>query len=152
MVIGSRTHHGGNLHADGIGHHRALLLVGEQYPVLSFRHPEGLYFLFEFQSVGVFCPGVVAPAGVSPSLDLHLVFHRGVNDASVDIDVGVEVIALAADKLEILDVDVYPRHVVGLVGEPVHMHRVVPSPRDKMVVIHRGLDEYGDGVGVLSHL
>ena len=62
-IIGTcRTHHTGRLHGHGVTHHRAMLFLRYEVPVLALGQSEGLHRTGKLQSVRVLGIGVATPA------------------------------------------------------------------------------------------
>ena len=140
-VVGGRSaHEVGGLHAYGVRHQRARLIVGEQHPALAGRHAQRLLLLGELQAVRFLGP---PPAAVAAPLDLHgRLLHRGEYAMAVDAYGGVLEVVLASDGLPVGGGDVNRRHL-SAVREPINVHaHQAPVGLHGITTVGRG-QQYG---------
>ena len=154
MVCTGRTDEAGGLHANSVRRHRPRLLVGQQHPVLALGEAERLLLLLELQAIRVLIPRPTAPRRVATTLDLHRRgLHRGEHTGTVDSDGGIQIKVLAPHHLTVLDVDIDAWHLLGTIGQPVHMHSILATKRHHQVSILCRLNDFAAViVGILLHL
>ena len=154
MVCTGRTDEAGGLHTNSIRRHRPRLLVGQQHPVLALSEAKRLLLLLELQAIRVLIPRPTAPRRVAATLDLYgRGLHRGEHASAVNSDGGIQIKVLAPHHLAVLDVDIDAWHLLGTVGQPVHMHSILATKRHHLVCIFSRLNDFAAViVGILLHL
>ena len=115
----------GRFHADGIGQHGAIHLVGQQHPILALGQAQGRDLVRELEPIGIFGIRITGPRGVSAPLDLNRIGHRGEHASTVDDDFSVKVHLLAADAHSAHRVDIDARHRCAMVGEKIDIDHIL---------------------------